>query len=133
MADTLLEPYLFFGGQCREALDFYTSALGAKVEFIMTYREGPQPAPPGFEDQIMHASLRLGDQRIMASDSCEDGVSFQGFALSLKLPTEADARHVFDALADRGTVRMPLGRTFWSPCFGMVTDRYGVGWMITLA
>jgi PhnB protein len=138
MADPRIEPYLFFNGRCQEALDFYGSAIGASVEFLMHYKDSPDPVPPGrippgYEDKVMHASLRIGDQRIMASDGCDEGARFQGFSLSLSLPTEAEARRAFDALAEGGQVGMPLGKTFWSPCFGMVTDRFGIGWMVTLA
>ncbi|RUL88301.1 VOC family protein [Tautonia sociabilis] len=136
MAETALTPYLFFGGRCAEALEFYRSALGAEVELVMRHDESPDPHPPGllapgFESKIMHASIRVWGQRLMASDGCDASSRFDGFRLSLTLPTEADARLAFDALADGGTVQMPLTRTFWSPCFGMVTDRFGIGWMIT--
>lgn len=131
-----IQPYLFFDGRCEEAVAFYQAALGAEVEMLMRYRDSPDPLPPGMvppgrENQIMHASLRIGGAMLMASDDCSGNTrSFQGFSLSLSVPDTAAADRMFDALADGGQVVMPLGRTFWSPRFGMVTDRFGVGWMI---
>ena len=134
---TTITPYLFFGGRCEEALEFYRQALGAEVEMLMRYNESPEAPPPGmlqagFEKKIMHASFRVRGVRLMASDGCDDRSKFDGFRLSLALPTEADARRAFDGLADGGSVQMPLGKTFWSPCFGMLTDRFGLGWMVTV-
>jgi PhnB protein len=138
MTGTAITPYLFFGGRCEEALAFYREALGAEVEMLMRYNESPEPPPPGmlqagFEKKVMHASFRVRGIPLMASDGCDDRTSKpDGFRLSLALPTEADARRAFDALAAGGSVQMPLVKTFWSPCFGMLTDRFGVGWMVTL-
>lgn len=137
MNNTLIEPYLFFAGRCEEAIEFYRQAVGAEVEMIMYHRDSPDPHPPGmlqpgFENKVMHASLRIGEARLMASDGCDDKSHFEGFRLSLTLPMEADAQRAFAALSDGGQVQMPLTRTFWSPCFGMVTDRFGLGWMVTV-
>ena len=131
----LIQPYLFFGGRCEEAIEFYRSALNAQVDVLMRFRDSPEPPPPGtlqpgFDDKIMHCCWRVGETEIMASDGCQSGSSFSGFSLALSLPTEAEARRVFDSLADGGLVTMPLGRTFWSPCFGMLSDRFGVAWMV---
>jgi PhnB protein len=134
----VIEPYLFFNGNCDQAIEFYRKALGAEVQMIMRYKESPEPpppgmVPPGWENKVMHASLRVGRTVLMASDGCSTEKSgFQGFSLSLSLPTQQDAERVFAALADGGQVRMPLGKTFWSPCFGMVQDRFGVGWMLSV-
>jgi len=133
-----IEPYLFFNGRCEEAVEFYKKALGAKVTMLMRYKESPEPPPPGmvpagWDNKIMHASLRVGNANLMASDGCDQGLNFQGFSLSLTATDEADANSKFNALADGGQVRMPLSKTFWSPCFGMVADRFGVGWMVTVA
>ncbi len=134
----VLQPYLFFDGRCEEALEFYKKALGAEVTMLMRYRESPEPPPPGLlppgsEDKVMHASLRIGPVEFMASDGhCQGAATFKGFALSLTLPDEARARQGFAALAEGGKVDMPMGKTFFSPCFGMVTDRFGVQWMITV-
>jgi PhnB protein len=138
MSATAITPYLFFGGRSEEALDFYRTALGAEVERIVRYDESPEPAPPGmlapgFEKKVMHASLRIRGLPLMASDGCNStDLNFSGFRLSLTLPTESDARRAFDALSSGGSVQMPLTQTFWSPCFGMLTDRFGLGWMITI-
>jgi PhnB protein len=133
-----VQSYLFFDGRCEEAIEFYKKALGAKVDMLMRFREAPDPpppgmVPPGFDDKVMHTSFRIGDTVVMASDGCTDGkANFKGFSLSLAVDKEADADRYFNALADGGQVQMPLGKTFWSPRFGMLTDRFGVGWMINV-
>ena len=137
MTGTTITPYLDFSGRCEEALEFYRKALGAEVEMLMRYNESPVPTPPGmlqagFEKKIMHVTFRVRGVQLMASDGCADKTKLGGFCLSLAVPTEADARRAFDALADGGSVQMPLTRTFWSPCYGMVTDRFGLGWMVTV-
>jgi PhnB protein len=136
----LIQPYLFFNGTCEEAVEFYRTALGAKVEMLMRYKDSPEPPPPGvipqnWGEKIMHASFDVAGNRVMASDACdqEGGVrGFHGFSLSLALQDEAAATRAFEALSVGGKVTMPLGKTFWSPCFGMVTDRFGLGWMVTI-
>jgi PhnB protein len=138
MTNATLQPYLFFGGRCEEAISFYQKVLGAKLEMLMRHKESPEPPPPGmlqagFEEKVMHAELRIGGAVLMVSDGCDDKSRFDGFRLSLTLPPEADAQRAFAGLAEGGEVQMPLTQTFWSPCFGMVTDRYGVGWMVTVA
>jgi PhnB protein len=134
-----VQSYLFFDGRCEEAVEFYKKALGAKVEMLMRYRESPEPpppgmVPPGFDNKVMHTSFRVGDTVVMASDGCtEREASFRGFSLSLAVEKAAEADRYFNALAEGGTVQMPLAKTFWSPRFGMLTDRFGVGWMINVA
>ncbi|MCZ7635496.1 MAG: VOC family protein [Verrucomicrobia bacterium] len=133
----VVQPYLFFGGRCDEALTFYQKALGATVDMVMRFKESPDPPPPGvlpagFEDKIMHSSFRVGGTTVMASDGCEPDQKFAGFSLSLSVPTEAEADRAFAALAEGGQVRMPLGKTFWTSRFGMVTDRFGIGWMVSV-
>jgi len=133
--NTTLEPYLFFDGRCEEAIEFYRKALGAEVTMMMRYKENPEPqagsCPPGSENKIMHASFRVGGQNVMASDGhCKGKPSFQGFALSLRTASTAEAEKLFKALSDGGQVQMPLAKTFFSPTFGMLADRFGVGWMI---
>jgi len=105
---------------------------------LMRYDESPQPMPPGsipagFEKKVMHATFRIGDSLLMASDGNEEALNFNGFSLSLACPTEGEAKQAFSALAEGGQVTMPLSKTFWSPCFGMLEDRFGVGWMISVA
>jgi PhnB protein len=135
----LIQPYLFFNGHCEEAIEFYRTAIGGQVEIMMRYKESPDPAPPGmvpegWGDKVMHVSLRIGDTVLMASDGCHaEKPGFAGFSLSLSVPDEAEADRAFKALAEGGQVRMPLTKTFWSPCFGMLEDRYGIGWMISVA
>jgi len=135
--NTLVQPYLIFGGRCDEALEFYGKALGAQVDFLMRYKDSPEPLPPGrlpsgFEKKVMHTTFRIGETALMASDGCEASASFGGFSLSLAVTTEAEADRAFAALADGGQVTMPLAKTFWSPRFGMVTDRFGLGWMVSV-
>lgn len=129
-----VQPYLFFDGRCEEAIDFYRQALGAQVDMLMRFRDSPEPpigAAPGSGDKVMHAALRIGDSVVMASDGMAGGQpEFKGFSLSLNLGDEAEARRVFDALAQGGTVTMPLGKTFFASIFGMVGDRFGVQWMV---
>jgi PhnB protein len=137
MNPTFVQSYLFFGGRCDEALELYRSALGAEVDLLMRYKDSPQPQPPGmlpsgFEDKVMHATFRIGGTTLMASDGCEMGTKFEGFSLSLEVATTADADRIFAALVDGGQVRMPLNKTFWSPYFGMLADRFGIGWMISV-
>lgn len=136
---TSIQPYLFYGGRCEEALEFYRGALGAEVEMLMRFKDCPEPQPEGmlqsgWENKVMHASFTVDGNRLMASDGCGDGdPSFAGFTLAINLPTEADVDRVFAALSEGGKVQMPLGKTFWSPRFGMVADRFGVGWMVGVA
>ena len=133
-----LQPYLFFDGRCEEALNFYQRALGAEVEMMMRIKDSPEPPqpgvhPPGSENKILHASFRVGDTVLMASDGrCEGKPVFKGFSLSLQVPTETEANRLFKALADGGQVQMPLTKTFFSPGFGMVADRFGVTWMLMI-
>jgi PhnB protein len=134
-----IEPYLFFNGRCEEASEFYKKALGAEVLMMMRFKDSPEPPPPGMippgsENKIMHLCMRIGDANVMASDGdCSGQTNFQGFSLSLTAADEADAKRKFAALSEGGQMRMPLGKTFWSPCFGMVADRFGLGWMVTVA
>jgi PhnB protein len=131
-----IQPYLFFDGRCEEAIEFYKRTVGAKVEMLMRFSDNPEPpqpgmCPPGSENKVMHACIRIGDTAVMASDGrCMGKPSFQGFSLSLTVKNEAEAKRLFAALGDGGAVCMPLAKTFFSPSFGMVNDRFGVSWMI---
>lgn len=136
MSNTLIHPYLFFAGCCEEAIEFYKQAIGAEVQFLMRFKDSPEPAPKGtmpegMENKVMHATLTVGGAILMVSDGMCTQPSFEGFRISLAFTTEARADEVFKALAEGGSVQMALGKTFWSPCFGMVTDRFGVGWMVS--
>ena len=131
-----VQPYLFFDGRCEEAIEFYKRALGADVLMLMRFNNSPEPPPPGMlppgsENKIMHASIRIGETEIMASDGDSKGNPvFKGVSLSLSVTSEAEADRLFNALAEGGQVRMPMGKTFFSPRFGMVADRFGVSWMV---
>jgi len=128
-----VEPYLFFDGRCDEALAFYKKALRAEVLAVHRFKDAPDPSmrPPGMDDKVMHASFNIGETMLMASDGYAKGQpTFKGFALSLNAADEAEARRLFGALSEGGQVQMPLGKTFWSPAFGMVEDRFGISWMV---
>lgn len=134
-----VQPYLFFDGRAEEAIEFYKHALGAQVNALLRFKDSPEPAqpgmvPPGSEDKVMHASLRVGETTILASDGrCQGQPSFQGFALVVTARDEAEADRLFAALGEGGKVQMPLAKTFFSPRFGMVADRFGVSWMVIVA
>jgi PhnB protein len=133
----LVQPYLMFGGRCEEAIEFYRKSVGAEVEMLMRFKEAPDAPPPGmmpanWGDKVMHACLKLGDTQVLASDGCETTSNFQGFSLALSVTSEADAARKFGALSDGGKVTMPLGKTFFAKSFGMVTDRFGINWMVIL-
>jgi PhnB protein len=134
-----VQPYLFFDGRCEEALNFYKKTLGAEVQMLMRFKDSPQPqqpgmVPPGSDNKVMHATFRIGSATLMASDGdCKGKASFQGFSLSLTPSTEAEAQKLFAALGEGGQVQMPLTKTFFSPAFGMVADKFGVSWMVYVA
>jgi PhnB protein len=135
MKKSVVQPYLFFNGRCEEALKFYESALGAKVEMMLRFKENPDNPPPGttpanWGEKVMHASFRIGETVLMASDGCETTPTFAGFSLSLSVANEAEVDRAFQALSAGGKVNMPPTKTFWSPRFGMLNDKFGVGWMI---
>jgi PhnB protein len=134
----MVQPYLFYEGRCEEAIEFYRKALDAKVDMMMRYDDNPEPPPesmipPGNGHKIMHAALNVAGSIFMLSDGlCSGKTGFQGFSLSVQAADEAEARRRFDALADGGKVNMPLAPSFFSPAFGMLTDRFGVGWMVVV-
>lgn len=134
-----VQPYLFFDGRCEEAIEFYRRTLGADAITLMRFKDSPVPpqpgmCPPGSDNKVMHASFRVGGTTLMASDGrCMGKPSFEGFSLSYTVTSESEADRLFGALADGGQVQMPLAKTFYSPKFGMVADRFGVSWMIYVA
>jgi PhnB protein len=131
-----VQPYLFFDGRAEEAIEFYKKAIGAQVEMMMRWKDCPEKGgcTPQNENKVMHASVKVGDVVVMASDGrCEGKPDFKGFALALTAKTEAEADKLFDALSADGQVQMPLAKTFFSPKFGMCADKFGVGWMIMVA
>jgi PhnB protein len=131
--DMQIQPYLFFDGRCEEAIAFYKQALGAEVGMLMRWKDSPDKSmcTPGNADKVMHSSVRIGEATVMMSDGRNTGnPKFEGFALSLDAKDEADAHRMFNALADGGQVTMPLSKTFFSSCFGMCADKFGVHWMV---
>ena len=131
----LVQPYLNFDGRCEEALNFYRKALGAEVLMLTRMKDNPEAKaemiPPGRQEKVLHASFRIGETTVMASDcACTGQSTFQGFSLSIAARDEAQADRLFAALSDGGQVRMPLTSTFFSPRFGMLADRFGVSWML---
>jgi PhnB protein len=137
MSVTSIRPYLFFGGRCEEALAFYAQTLGANILFQMRFAENPGGISDGmlesgFENKVMHATFRIGEAEINASDGTSTGSNFQSLGLLTEYCDAESATTAFENLAEEGSVDMPLGPTFWSPLFGMVTDKFGVSWMITL-
>lgn len=132
-----VQAYLNFNGRCEEALTFYREALGAEVTALMRFGESPEPCdghvPPGSGNKVMHSELKIGTSKVMASDcECAGQPNFQGVSLALSPATPAAAEKAFAALAAGGQVQMPLGPTFWSPCFGVVADKFGLSWMISV-
>jgi PhnB protein len=137
-----VQPYLSFEGRCEEAIEFYKKALGAEVEMMMRFKDSPeQPSgndgcasPAGAENKVMHSSFKIGDTVVMATDGhCNGKANFQGISLTLNPSTEPEANRLFNALSEGGEVRMPMTKTFFSPAFGMVADRFGVSWMVVVA
>jgi PhnB protein len=137
LTTTKIEPYLQFGGRCEEALEFYRKSLDGEVVMMMRFKDSPEPCEGGpkmDENQIMHGSIKIGETMLMATDfGCSEGggqAGFSGFSLSLSATDEAQANKYFNALSNGGKVEMPLGKTFFSPCFGVVQDKFGVNWMV---
>lgn len=131
-----IEPYIFFDGRCDEAIAFYRAALGAEVSMLVRFKNAPDPSMirPGTEEKVMHANLRIGGATVLVSDGRATGQpSFQGFSLAITAGDETEADRVFAALSDGGTVTMAMAKTFFSPRFGMLTDRFGVGWMVLVS
>ena len=129
-----VQAYLIFDGRCEEALEFYKKAIGAEVVRVLRFKEGPPPVQPGLENKIMHSTFRVGVTTIMASDGYAKGnPRFEGFSLSLFAASEAEAERLFKALAEGGQVRVPLAKSFFAKKFGMLADKFGVGWIVITA
>jgi len=128
-----IQPYLFFDGRCDQAIELYKKAIGAQVQMLMRFKDSPQP-PQGASvdpEKVMHAQVRVGETTLLMSDGeCHGKPAFEGFALSIYASNEAEAEKLFNALAEGGQVKMPLAKTFFSPRFGMLNDRFGVMWMV---
>ena len=136
-AASAIQPYIFFDGRCEEAIEYYKKNLGAETMMMMRFKENPESensdmcTTPGSGEKIMHATVRIGGSILLASDGrCGGKPRFEGFSLSYTVPNEAEAQRVFKALSDGGEVQMPMSKTFFSPAFGMVADRFGVPWMV---
>jgi PhnB protein len=132
-----IRPYLFFEGRCEEAIGFYRDSLGAEVRMLLRYKDAPEQSPdqstvkPENAEKIMHASLQIGETMVLASDGHVSGQpAFNGFGLTINVATDAEAERIFTALGVGGTVRMPMEKTFFASRFGMVSDRFGVLWLI---
>jgi len=137
MSQSLVQPYLFFDGRCEEALEFYRKVVDAQVDLMMRFKDSPEPlppglVPPGYENKVMHSAFRIGQTTFLASDEPQNGAKFGAFSLSLTVKTTAEADRTFAALSDGGSVLMPLTKTFWSPWFGMLSDRFGLRWMVSV-
>ena len=132
-----VQPYISFGGRCEEALEFYKKSIGAEVTGLMRWKESPDKnmkGPPGYEDKIMNAALRIGETELMADDGMgETTAEFNGMTLAIEVADDAEAKRVFTALGEGGNVTMPLTKTFWTSSFGMLTDKFGVPWMVNVA
>jgi PhnB protein len=128
--------YLSFQGRTEEALNFYAKAVGAEITALMRYGDNKEVCdsgmvPPGAENKVMHSELRIGESIVMASDTeCNGKPKFEGISLTLLGKTDAETTRLFNALADGGTVQMPLSPTFFTSQFGTLLDRFGVNWMV---
>ena len=131
-----VQAYVTFGGRCEEALEFYKKAVGAEVKNLLRWKDSPDAAmqpPPGYEEKVMNASFRIGDSELMADDGMGvKGVEFKGMTLVLTVADDAEAKRVFTALGEDGSVQMPLAKTFWTSSFGMLTEKFGVPWMVNV-
>ena len=133
-----VQAYLTFGGRCEEALEFYKKSIGAEVTGLLRWKDSPDAemkGPPGYEEKIMNAAFRIGDTQLMADDGMgtPEKAEFKGVTLALSAASDADTKRLFDALGEGGSVQMPLAKTFWTSSFGMLTDKFGVPWMVMTA
>ena len=132
-----VQAYVSFGGRCEEALQFYEKCMGAEVTGLMRWKDSPDAdmkPPPGYEEKIMNAAFRIGDTELMADDGMgERHAEFKGMTLAIEVADDAEAKRVFTALGEGGSVTMPLTKTFWTSSFGMLADKFGVPWMVNVA
>lgn len=130
-----VQPYLSFEGRAQEAIEFYKSALGAKVDVVMHFKDAPPEVQsqmsPGSKDKVMHAAFHIGDTQVMASDGqCTGKANFSGISLTLNASNNGEAEKLFGALGNGGKVTMPMSETFFAHRFGIVADKFGVSWMV---
>jgi PhnB protein len=128
-----LNPYLTFNGQCEAAFKFYEQCLGGKIVAMVPHAGTPaeEHVPAEWRNKILHASLTIGNEVLMGSDAPPDRYEeSKGFSVTLGVNDPAEAERIFNALAEKGTVQMPLEQTFWAARFGMLVDRFGIPWMI---
>jgi PhnB protein len=126
-------PYLNFNGTCSEAFKFYERVLGGKIEFLQTHAESPMKdhVPADWQDKVIHVCLNINGQRLMGSDApAEQFAPAQGIYINIQVPDTGEGQRVFESLAQGGKITMPYAKTFWSPGFGMLVDRYGTPWMV---
>ena len=132
-----VQAYISYRGRCEEALEFYKRSIGAEVIGLMRWKESldaTMKAPPGFEEKVMNASFRVGDTLMMADDSPgEAPAEYKGMTLAIEVADDVEAQRVFTALVEGGKVTMALAKTFWTSSFGMLTDKFGVPWMVNVA
>ena len=129
-----LNPYLTFNGQCEAAFKFYEKVLGGKIEAMMTFEGSPmaEQTSPEMRHKIMHARMTVGDEVLMASDAPPDRYeAMKGIMVTLGVDDPAEAERIFHALSEKGTVQMPIQKTFWAARFGMLVDQFGTPWMIS--
>ena len=131
-----VQAYITFGGRCEEALEFYKKSIGAEVTGLLRWKESPDKdmkPPPGYEEKIMNAAFRIGETELMADDGMgEKTAEFRGMTLAIEVADDAEAKRVFTALGEGGSVQMPLMKTFWTSSFGMLIDKFGVPWMVNV-
>ena len=132
-----VQAYITFGGRCEEALEFYKKSIDAEVTSLMRWKESPDAVmkpPPGFEEKIMNAAFRIGETQLMADDGTGlKQAEIKGMSLVIEVADDAEAKRFFTALGEGGSVTMPLMKTFWTSSFGMLTDKFGVPWMVNVA
>ena len=132
-----VQAYVSFHGRCEEALEFYKKSIGAEVTGLMRWKDSPDEtmkSPPGYEEKVMHAAFRIGETELMADDGMgEKQAEFRGMTLAIEVADDAKAKRIFAALGEGGIVTMPLMKTFWTSSFGMLTDKFGVPWMVNVA
>ena len=132
-----VQAYVSFSGRCEEALEFYKKSIGAEVTGLLRWKDSPDAdmkGPPGYEEKIMNATFRIGETDLMADDGMgENTAEFKGMTLVIEVADDAEAKRVFTALGEGGSVTMPLMKTFWTSSFGMLSDKFGVPWMVNVA